>query len=151
MATSWGMKFPDIPPCIQLLNSLEQRMVSPIIPFMQLRPLKQYALNPQLGMKGSVVNILIDLDEMLQVLPRSFDQMATVEVKLKRHMDHKSDYKFEIIRPAIVCEALMYLVTTPLYLQHKISVSTLFVQKYFGHFTEEIDFNSSNGCWHSSG
>ena len=68
-------------------------MVFPLLNFMQIRPLKRYALNPQIGMKGSVVNIMIDLD-MLQVLPRNFDAMATVQVKLKRHLDHKSYYMY---------------------------------------------------------
>ena len=96
------MKFPIVPECIKCLSSLEERMVAPILSFMQIRPLKRFALNPQLGMKGSVINIMIEFDEMLQVLPRCFNKMATIQVKLKQHIVHKSDYMFERIRPAVV-------------------------------------------------
>ncbi|GLV47536.1 hypothetical protein CBL_21329, partial [Carabus blaptoides fortunei] len=71
-----------------------------------IRPLKSFALNPQLGIKGSVVNVPIEVNEVLQVLPRKFDNMATIQLKLKRHMLHSTDYMFETIRPAVVCEAL---------------------------------------------
>lgn len=57
LATSNGLKFVDVPECLKVLSVLEERMVAPYINFMQLRPLKAYALNSQIGMKGSVVNI----------------------------------------------------------------------------------------------
>lgn len=57
LSTAFGLQFPSIPKCLQNLSDLEERMVSPFINFMQIRHLKKFALNPQLGMKGSVVNI----------------------------------------------------------------------------------------------
>ncbi|XP_026470005.1 uncharacterized protein LOC113373956 [Ctenocephalides felis] len=76
---------------------LEERMVAPILNFMQIRALKPYALNPQLGLKGSVVNISIQINDLLNVLPRKFNQMKTIQIKLKRNISHKSDYMFETV------------------------------------------------------
>lgn len=84
-------------------------MVSPIIPFMQLRDLMPYALNPQIGIKGSVVNIPVEIPEMVQTLPRLPNQMQTIQLKLKRRLDHQTSYKFESISPYATCKALKYL------------------------------------------
>lgn len=73
-------------------------------------------------MKGSVVNIPIEINDVLQVLPRSFDNMSTIQVKLKRHMLRSSYYLFETIRPGVVCEALTYLQHTPLYNKYDIKI-----------------------------
>lgn len=51
-------------------------MDSPFINLMEIPSLKRYSLNPQVGMKGSVVNVVVEVN--LEVLPRSFDNMATV-------------------------------------------------------------------------
>lgn len=103
---------------------------------MQLRPHKTCALNPQIGMKGSVVNIPIDIDDMVHVLPRAFNNLATIQIKLKRHMMHKSHYLFETIRPVRVCEALDYLLGTLLYLQHNITIDTKYFER---HANQAID------------
>lgn len=47
-----GLEFPELPKEIIELTPLEERFVSPITPFMQIRALKPYALNPQLSLKG---------------------------------------------------------------------------------------------------
>jgi hypothetical protein len=115
LSTSNGLKFPDLPSHIQDLSPLEERVVSPFINFMQIRPLKLFALNAQLGLKGSVVNIPIDINEMQKALPRKFIEMSTVQIKLRRHILHKSDYMFATIHPSEVCRAIQYLISTPLY------------------------------------
>lgn len=72
------MNYQPIPECIKKLTDLEERMVAPVINFMQIRALKPYALNSQLGLKGSVVNIMIDVNEVLDTLPRKFNEMNTI-------------------------------------------------------------------------
>ena len=139
MATSNGMKFTNLPDCVKILSPLEERLVSPYINFMQIRPLKSFALNPQIGLKGSVVNIPIEINDILQVLPRRFDNMATIQVKLKRHILHSSDM-FETIRPAVICDALKYLMETPLYKKYKIETDPSFFKRYEGKYKEKINF-----------
>ncbi|XP_026475405.1 uncharacterized protein LOC113380264 [Ctenocephalides felis] len=140
LATSNGLKFEKVPEYLEQLTDLEERMVSPVINFMQIRSLKPYALNPQLGLKGSVVNIPIEVNECLKVLPRKFSEMKTIQVKLKRHLDHKSDYMFESVRPKFICNAIRYLINTPLYKKYEIT----FDEKYFDNcenlMSEKLDF-----------
>ena len=67
---------------------------------------------------------------MVQVLPRAFDNLATVQMKLKRHMLHQSHYLFETVRPAAVCDALEQLVETPLYRANGISIDGTYFKRY---------------------
>lgn len=126
MATSNDLKFPEIPPEIKALNPLEGRMCSPILPFMQIRPLLPHFINPQLSLKGSVVNIRVEIE--------------SIQIKLKRHLDHKSDYMHEVIRPAILCKALKSLLTTPLYTEYGVTIDPLFFEAYEHNENIEIDF-----------
>ena len=61
MAIVNGLAFQNVSPCLARLSALEERMVSPYINFMQIRPLKKCALNPQLGMKVASLTFLLIL------------------------------------------------------------------------------------------
>lgn len=65
LAVKNGLMFPEIPEVVRDLKSLEERMVSPVVPFMQMRDLMPHALNPQLGIKGSVINIPVEIPQMV--------------------------------------------------------------------------------------
>ncbi|XP_050499980.1 uncharacterized protein LOC126880256 [Diabrotica virgifera virgifera] len=141
LSTANGLKFVDIPTSLKTLSSLEERIVSPIVCFLQIRPLKYYAINPQVGLKDSVVNILVEITDMVQVvLPHKINETMTVQVKLKRHVDHKTDYMFETIRPAAICDALKYLIKTPLYIKHDIKVDEKYFEQYENDYSKTIDF-----------
>jgi hypothetical protein len=47
-----GLEFPEVPECVRNLNPLEERLVSPLICFIQIRELKAHTHHPQLGAKG---------------------------------------------------------------------------------------------------
>lgn len=113
-------------------------MIAPCINFMQIKALMPHAINPQLGLKGSVVNIPVEINDMLNILPRNFDNMQTIQLKLKRHVEHSTDYMYETIRPAVVCDALMFLKTKPLY--KNIEISESFLKKYDKQYDAKIDF-----------
>jgi len=68
------------------------------INFMQIQPLKKKALKSQLGIRGSVVNIPIDINDIIRFIPPYLDNMTTVQLKLKRYITHATDYMFESIR-----------------------------------------------------
>ena len=150
MSTGNGLKFLEVPSSVKQLSDLEERMVAPYINFMQIRPLKSFTLNPQLGAKGSVVNIPIEISDMLTVLPRSFDEMATIQIQLKRKLEHKSNYMFETIRPAKVCEALQYLISTALYRKYEISIDDKYFHLYENMTNEEVDFIVDNDNEHEN-
>ena len=90
-----GLEFPPIPEELSDLTELEERLISPRLPFMQIREL---GIDKQYGMKGNVVNIPINIDETVKLLPRSFDKTATIQILLKRMRQHKSTYIKEYIR-----------------------------------------------------
>ncbi|CAA9997342.1 unnamed protein product, partial [Nesidiocoris tenuis] len=133
-----NLTFPEVPDCVKKLSPLELRMVSPYIPFMQIKSLMPNILNAQQSIKGSIVNVPVDVNEMISVLPRNFSNMSTIQIKLKRHIDHKTHYLFETIQPQKVCDAMSELVQTPLYVKHGIRVDDSFLLKAM-HQTE-IEF-----------
>lgn len=112
----YGLKFQAIPDFLKNLTELEERLISPVICFMQVRDLKPHSLNSELGAKGAVVNIMVDVPKMLTTtLPRKFNNTDALQIMLKRHFDHQTYYKFETVRVKHVFDSLHYLNDKPLY------------------------------------
>ena len=65
LSLSNGFQFPVVPPVIADLTSLEERLVALRLPFYQIRTLGS---DRQCGLKGSVVNVINDLDLVAKVL-----------------------------------------------------------------------------------
>ena len=99
--------FPEIPSELIGLTHLEFRLLSPRIPFMQIRELPR---GGQLGIKGNVVNVPADVSNTVNILPRNLDATETIPLKLKRSLCYKSHTVFENIRPQRVIEAAEWLV-----------------------------------------
>ena len=136
LCTLNGLQLDPIPNLLKICNSVEERLFSPIIPFEQIRALGFYG--KQLGIKGNVVNVPIDLPQTIECLPRKLDECHTIQIKLKRMVSHKSDYLHETIRPARVWNAINYLCQQPLFKEHNIEVNVEWM-KTFGS-SDEIDF-----------
>lgn len=66
-------------------------------------------LNSQLSIKGGIINIPVEIDEMVKVLPRPISQTKVIHLALKRKMSYKSVFKVETISPARICDALIYI------------------------------------------
>ncbi len=82
-----GFSFPVIPEALRYLTELEERLVSPRIPFMRICSL---GVDGQFGLKGNVVNVPIDVETNVKILPRKYDETFTVQLRLKRMLEHKS-------------------------------------------------------------
>ncbi len=76
----------------------------------------------QYCLSGSVVNVPVDVNNMVNILPRSDDALETVYVKLSKRLKDKSSVMFETIRPHKVFEAAKYLSEQELYIKHKIKL-----------------------------
>lgn len=50
LSSSNGLKLPPVPDCINMLNDVEERLLSPYVPFMKIILLSHRASNPQVGM-----------------------------------------------------------------------------------------------------
>lgn len=95
-------KLPPIAEELKGLSSIEERMVSPRIPFMQIQKL---SWDGQYGIKGNIVNVPVDITTSTNVLPRSFNEMSTIQVRLKKRLNFKSAYIHETVRPKKVVDA----------------------------------------------
>ena len=76
------MGFPDKPEVLNL-TSLEERLISPRIPFMQLRELPR---GGQLSIHGNIVNVPSDVNSTVHCLPRPLSESQTIPIKLKRRL-----------------------------------------------------------------
>ena len=74
------MGFPVKPECLNL-TPLEERLISPRIPFMQIRELPR---GGQLSIHGNVVNVPADVNSIVNTLPRPINESQTIPIKLKR-------------------------------------------------------------------
>ena len=133
-----GMTFPE--KC-ELLNltSLEERLTSPRIPFMQIRELPR---GGQLSIHGNIVNVPSDTNSTIRFLPRPISDSKTIPVKLKRRVSYKHHYQFQNIRPKKVLDAAQYLVeTSELFKKEGIEVQTAWIDKITLESGESEDWN----------
>ncbi|XP_054152817.1 repetitive organellar protein-like [Oppia nitens] len=116
LALSHGLMFPEIPDCIQKLNDLEERMVSARIIFETILHLPK---GGQYKMKGNVVNVPVDPNAMLPLLPRLDDDLHIIRVQLKRRIKDpdklKIDDLYKTVRPHELRQALNFLVNQNAY------------------------------------
>ena len=73
------MEFPDKPEVLNL-TSLEERLIPPRIPFMQLRELPR---GGQLSIHGNIVNVPSDVNSTVHCLPRPLSESQTIPINLK--------------------------------------------------------------------
>ncbi|KAL9951086.1 hypothetical protein ACROYT_G043682, partial [Oculina patagonica] len=91
------------------LTSLEERLISPRIPFMQICELPR---GGQLSIHGNIVNVPSDVNSTVHCLPRPISESQTIPIKLKRRLSYKHHYQFQNVRPKKVLDAAKYLVET---------------------------------------
>ncbi|CAD6235026.1 GSCOCG00012403001-RA-CDS, partial [Cotesia congregata] len=64
MASYNGFKFPTKPDYLPPLDLVSERLISPRIPFMQIRRLRH--VNGQYGIYGQIINVPVSIDSMVQ-------------------------------------------------------------------------------------
>ena len=102
------MSFPKKPDLFNL-TPLEERLISPRIPFMQIRELPR---GGQLSIHGNIVNVPSDVNLTVHCLPRPINESQTIPIKLKRRLSYKHHYQFQNVRPKKVLDEAKYLVDT---------------------------------------
>lgn len=121
-----GFKYPTVPDNLKnfKLDLVTERLISPRIPFMQIRRLRH--VNGQYGIYGQVINVPIEVDTMVNRLPRNVDDDHCITVHIKRKKIHKSSYVYGMVNKRVVKVWLRYLLTTPLYMTYNITVDDNF-------------------------
>ena len=127
LSLSNGLAFHEVPDCLKILTELEERLISPRIPFMVIRSL---GFCKQFGLKGNLVNVPMNVDTNVSVLPRSFSNTHTIQLKLMRQMKNKNAFMYETIRPKVVHTAVRYLVEQQLYKDEGIVISHDWLKEY---------------------
>ena len=137
-----GMGFPEKPKELDL-TALEERLISPRIPFMQIF---EKPRGGQRSLRGNIVNVPSDVSSTMTVLPRTLSDIETVQVKLKRKSEFKHSVMHEAIRPVKCLNALRWLIdNSQLFRQEGIKIDECWQltgeNEYFGHENSEQDAN----------
>ena len=88
-----------------------------------------YGLNKQYQLEGNVVNVPIDIQTTLDILPRNMVDTQTIQIKLMRRMHYKKAYLHETISPKKKMDALQVLIKSDLYKAHNIKIDDLWFQQ----------------------
>ena len=119
MSRTNGYKYPPKPSHLPKLNLLTERLISPRLPYMQIRRLRRAG---SYGIIGQVINVPVEVDTMVRCLPRSLDDDYAFNVNLKKHITHKSSYLSGLVKKYDVQRWLWYLCEQPLYKHYNIKV-----------------------------
>ena len=134
-ATANQMYFPNKPPDLDL-TPLEERLVSPRIPFMQIH---SKPCGGQLSIIGNVVNVPANVNNVVHSLPRTLNDNETVQVKLKRKRSYKHHVSFESVRSNKVYRAAKWLVeNSVLYQKEGIVLNS--------NFDQQVSSNAQADC-----
>ncbi|KAL1479375.1 hypothetical protein MTO96_051896 [Rhipicephalus appendiculatus] len=110
-----------MPPGLPVLNDVAERLLSPRIPFVQIRRLMNWR-NGQFGIKGPVVNVPVDTDEMLKQLPRDLADDKCIVVNIKRRMFAKTTYLSNMVSRNVLGPWVEVLRDSPLYKHYGINI-----------------------------
>ncbi|XP_071810912.1 uncharacterized protein [Apostichopus japonicus] len=129
------------------LCNLEERLLSPRIPFMQLRELPR---GGQLSLKGNVVNVPVDIMPTITALPRRLCLSETIPIKLKKRLTYSSSAYIENVRPLKVMTALHWLINNgSLFQELKVQITPEWL-KVISHemqvMSEEQDEEQQGEC-----
>lgn len=120
LSRSNGFVYPPKQHGLPALDPISARLVSPRLPFMQIRRLRY---DGSYGIIGQVINVPVDVDTMVQQLPRQLDDDQAFNVNIKKNMIHKSTYLSGVVKKSVVKAWLLFLLGQPLYKHYKITVN----------------------------
>lgn len=120
-----GFKYPEIPAHLPKLDLVMERLISPRLPFMQIRRLRH--VHGQFGIYGQVINVPVSVDTMVNQLPRDISDDNCIYVHIKKKQIHKSSYLQGLINKKNIKAWLQYLVNTPLYTYYNITINHGFI------------------------
>ena len=113
-----GLDLIVVPEILKDLNSLEERMISPLIPFMTITGGLWYEDGRTRGQKklrGNVITVPTPIDTTVNMLPRLPKDCKSINIHLKRKITNEHSYIAQQIDPTKVYRCLLELITQPLY------------------------------------
>nr|KAF7431628.1 hypothetical protein H0235_004552 [Vespula pensylvanica] len=131
-STSNGFVYPQKPSHLPELDLVSERLISPYIPFIQIRRLRH--VHKQNGIFGQIINIPVSVNNIVRQLPRNIDNDHCINVHIKKKKIHRSSYLMGFVNKHNIKMWLQYLTTTPLYRSYDITIN----QSFFDN-TDKID------------
>ncbi|OAD70525.1 hypothetical protein PHYBLDRAFT_148439 [Phycomyces blakesleeanus NRRL 1555(-)] len=96
-------------------------------------------LTEQYRSKGGIINVPVNVDTMVSLLPCNLDDSNTIHLSLARRMRYIKDYIRGNLSPAKVWRAALFLQSTTLYQEYNISLSDNWVQEVANNDTENVE------------
>lgn len=126
MSTYNGFQYPPMPDYLPKLDLVSERLISPRIPFMQIRRLRH--VYGQYGIYGQIINVPVSVSTMVNELPRDIDDDHCFNVHIKKKLIHKSSYLQGLVNKRTIKQWLQHLINTPLYIFYNITVKPQIIQ-----------------------
>ncbi|XP_065305470.1 uncharacterized protein [Dermacentor albipictus] len=120
-SVSNGYTYPPMPEGLPRFNPVAERLLSPRIPFVQIRRLMNWK-NGQYGIKGPIVNVPVDTDQMLKLLPRDVDDQQQILVNIKRRRIDRGVYLADEVTREQLLPWVEVLQNSPLYQHYDIKI-----------------------------
>ncbi|GBP70860.1 hypothetical protein EVAR_53524_1 [Eumeta japonica] len=114
-----GFSYPNQPPDLPPLDPISERLISPRLPFMQVRRLRH---DFSYGIIGQVINVPVDVQEMVKCLPRQLNEDDVINVNIKGNLAYKSVYIRGYMSKSTISAWLNVLQKSPLYRLYEINV-----------------------------
>ena len=96
-----------IPQDLTELSTIERRLISYRLPFLTLIAMRRYGGHYRIN--GPPVNVPAKLDKIVEMLPRMPNELQLIPLKLKRKLEYKSYYMFDVVRKDHIIGALTWL------------------------------------------
>lgn len=102
MSACNGFTYPEYPTHLPPLDCISEHLISPRLPFMQIRRLRNAVGN--FSVVVQVVNVPVDVNTMVKPLPRHLhdDHAMNAHIKHHGHVIHKSSYLTGIVKKRTV-------------------------------------------------
>jgi hypothetical protein len=95
-----GFKVPYIPDHLPPLDIISESLISPRIPYMQIR--RVHHVNSQYGIYGQIINVPVSVDTMIKNLPRHIDDDHCINVHIKRRKIYRTSYLHGIVNKSTI-------------------------------------------------
>jgi Fe-S-cluster containining protein len=89
---------------------------------------------------GQVINIPVDVNNMVTLLPRDLDDYFSFNFHIKRNLIHKSISLEGIVNKDTIKRCLAYLINTPLYRHYNITINDSFFHRQLTIEEENIQW-----------
>lgn len=126
LALADSLDLPTIPNCLRDITRLEERLVAARHVFQSIWAIQ--GGTGQYKSKGGIVNVPVNVDTTVSVLPRKLDDSYIIHLSLARKLVYKKDYIKGNISPSLVWRAANFLQEQPLYVDYQIGIDSEWIQ-----------------------